>query len=208
MTDVTIDRAPFAAPVPTPPPLAVKAQALADRARWGLSSEPWSGALLRTLVATKPGGNILEVGSGVGVGAAWLLDGMDPTARLTTIELFPGLAKACRDILSADPRAEVVNADAVEWLEAYDGPDFDLVFVDTTVAKFERRDLIVAHLATGGLFIADDLLPQEKWTDAHHPRVARFREDIMAEPDLVPTLVDWASGLVIAAYRPRPAATP
>ncbi|MDN3354457.1 class I SAM-dependent methyltransferase [Actinomadura sp. DC4] len=183
------------------PPLSAKAQAIADKGRWGLSSDRQTGALLRTLAASKPGGRILEIGAGVGVGSGWLLAGMDSAARLTTLELFPGLAKACASVLAADGRAEVVHTDAVDWLTAYAGPPFDLVFVDTTILKFERRDLVFAHLADGALFVADDLLPQEKWTEAHYPRVERFREEIMAEPDLVPTLVDWASGLVIASHR-------
>ena len=96
---------------------------------------------------------------------------------------------------------EVITADATEWLEQYEGPPFDLVFVDTTITKFERRNLVYRHLAHGALFIADDLLPQEKWTDEHHPRVQRLRAEIRQEPELVATLVDWASGLLVATYR-------
>ena len=162
---------------------------------------PGPTLLLRTLAATKPGGRLLEVGTGVGVGAAYLLAGMDPTARLTTLERGPAIANAARTLLTDDERVEVVTTDAVEWLTAYDGPPFDLVFVDTTSAKFERRDLLFAHLAPGALFIADDLLPQDKWTEAHGPRVERFRREIVAEPNLVTTLIDWGSGLVVAAYR-------
>lgn len=187
--------------LPDIPAISARAQAIADKGRWSLSSEPQTGALLRTLAASKPGGRILEVGAGVGVGTGWLLSGMDADSRLITLELFDGLAKACRSVVEVDPRAEVITADATEWLDQYDGPPFDLVFVDTTVTKFERRDLIFRHLKHGALFIADDLLPQEKWTDAHFPRVERFRAEIMAEPDLVPTLIDWASGIVVAAYR-------
>lgn len=183
------------------PPLSAKAQAIADKGNWRLSSDRQTGALLRTLAASKPGGRILEIGAGVGVGAGWLLAGMDAAARLTTLELFPGLAEACASVLAEDDRAEVVRTDAVDWLTAYSGPPFDLVFVDTTILKFDRRDLVFAHLADGALLIADDLLPQEKWTEAHYPRVERFRAEILAEPGLVPTLVDWASGILIASYR-------
>ncbi|GAA1651850.1 hypothetical protein GCM10009733_056220 [Nonomuraea maheshkhaliensis] len=185
------------------PPLSAKAQAIADKGNWRLSSDRQTGALLRTLAASKPGGRILEIGAGVGVGAGWLLAGMDAAARLTTLELFPGLAQACASVLAEDDRAEVVRTDAVDWLTAYSGPPFDLVFVDTTILKFDRRDLVFAHLADGALLIADDLLPQEKWTEAHYPRVERFRAEILAEPGLVPTLVDWASGILIASYRKR-----
>jgi len=183
------------------PPQAVRALRVANRAGFGMSSDHDTGSLLRTLAATKPGGRLLEVGTGVGVGAAYLLAGMDPTARLTTLERGPAIANAARTLLTDDERVEVVTTDAVEWLTAYDGPPFDLVFVDTTSAKFERRDLLFAHLAPGALFIADDLLPQDKWTEAHGPRVERFRREIVAEPNLVTTLIDWGSGLVVAAYR-------
>jgi predicted O-methyltransferase YrrM len=183
------------------PHAAVRARRVADRAGFQLSSDHHTGALIRTLAGSKPGGLLLEIGTGVGVGAAYLLAGMDPAARLITLERGPALANAARTLLADDERAEVVTTDAVEWLTGYHGRPFDLVFVDTTVAKFERRDLIFAHLAPGALFIADDLLPQEKWTEAHGPRVARFREEIVAEPELTATLVDWGSGLVVASYR-------
>lgn len=189
------------------PPLATKAMALAERGRWRLSSEPRTGALLRTLAASKPGGHILEVGSGLGVGSAWLLAGMDAAARLIALEIHAKVAGICRELLAADPRAEVITTDATEWLESYSGPPFDLIFVDTTSTKFDRRDLLFAHMADGCLLLADDLLPQDSWTAEHPTRVARFRHEIIAEPNLVATLVDWASGLVVAAYRqPRRAA--
>jgi predicted O-methyltransferase YrrM len=185
----------------TIPPLAAKAQAIADRGQFKMSSEPRVGALLRTLAASKPGGNILEVGAGVGVGSAWLLDGMDANARLTSLEVHERVGGVCRQILAPDPRAQVVITDATEWLTSYSGPLFDFVFVDTTITKFERRDTLFAHLADGALFVADDLLPQDSWNDEHPPRVERFRKEILEEPNLVPTLVDWASGLVIATFR-------
>jgi hypothetical protein len=38
---------------------------------------PPVGALLRVMAAMKPGGRLLEIGTGTGVGTCWLLDGMD-----------------------------------------------------------------------------------------------------------------------------------
>lgn len=183
------------------PPLAAKARDIARRANLRLASDPRTGQFLRTMAASKPGGRLLELGAQVGVGTGWLLDGMDADARLTTIEIFPRIAEACRTTYAGDPRVEVITADATQWLEQYDGPPFDLVFVDTTETKFERRDLVLRHLADGALFLADDLLPQEKWTDEHLPRVQRLRQEIFAEPRLVVSLVDWASGLLVATHR-------
>ncbi|GAA0611968.1 SAM-dependent methyltransferase [Kribbella sandramycini] len=183
------------------PARAAKARSIAERARLTLASDPRTGQFLRTMAAAKPGGRLLELGSQTGVGTGWLLDGMDADARLTTIEIFPRIAEACRQTYADEPRVEVITADATEWLEQYDGPPFDLIFVDTTDAKFHRRDLVLAHLVHGGLLLADDLLPQEKWTDEHLPRVQRLRDEIGSDPELVVTLVDWASGLLVAARR-------
>src|SRR5262249_61925243 len=51
-----------------------------------MGSEPKTGALLRTLAATKPAGRILELGTGTGIGTAWLLAGMDANAKLHSVD--------------------------------------------------------------------------------------------------------------------------
>ena len=44
---------------------------------FGMPSDLQTGALLRTLAASKPNGSFLEIGTGTGLETAWLLDGMD-----------------------------------------------------------------------------------------------------------------------------------
>jgi hypothetical protein len=68
--------------IPTRIPAALPS-IMSDSAALGfaMSCEPRTGALLATLVASKPGGRILELGTGTGTGSAWLLDGMDADAR-------------------------------------------------------------------------------------------------------------------------------
>jgi predicted O-methyltransferase YrrM len=183
------------------PPLAAKAQAIADEAGFLLSCESRTGGLLRTLAAAKPGGRILEVGAGVGVGTAWLLAGMDDQATLVTLEIDEEAADIVRRLFAAEPQVEVVHEDATAWLETYAGPPFDLVFVDTTVTKFDRRELLLRHMAPGALLVADDLVPGPTWTAAHPARVERFLDELPREPALVTTLMTWASGLAVAARR-------
>ena len=49
-------------------------------------SEHKTGALLRTLAASKPGGVFLELGTGTGASSAWILDGMDIAATLLAVD--------------------------------------------------------------------------------------------------------------------------
>ena len=44
-----------------------------------MASEPKTGAFLAALAASKPGGRLLELGTGTGVGTAWLLSGWTVT---------------------------------------------------------------------------------------------------------------------------------
>lgn len=180
------------------PVLAAKSLAMGEELGFRLASDARTGSLLRTLVASKRGGRVLEVGAGLGAGTAWILAGMDPTARLVSLEIDEEAADIVRDLFKDEPRLELVHTDATEWLERYDGPPFDLVFVDTTITKFERRDLLLRCMAPGALLVADDLLPGPTWTENHPPRVERLRHEIVREDGLVATLMDWASGLVVA----------
>lgn len=183
------------------PMIALEGERIGKTVGFNLSSDRTTGTLLRCLAAIKPGGRLLEVGSGLAVGAAWLLEGMDDDSELVTIEIHPEAASVCRDLLAEDTRATVVEAEAAGWLEAYNGPPFDLAFVDTTIVKFERLDLLLDVLAPGAILIADDLLPQPKWLHGHIERVARFRANIVAHPRLHAILIDWGTGILLASKK-------
>src|SRR5689334_12065619 len=69
-------------------------------------SEQQTGSLLRTLAATKPGGKFLEIGTGTGAGACWLLDGMDQNSSLLTIDQNAEFSAVAKKHLDHDPRIE------------------------------------------------------------------------------------------------------
>jgi hypothetical protein len=51
-----------------------------------MGSDLLTGSLLRTLAASKPSGIFLNLGTGTGLSAAWILDGMDAQSILMTKE--------------------------------------------------------------------------------------------------------------------------
>ena len=172
---------------------------LTDAARLGfaMSCEDRTGALLAVLAASKPGGRLLELGTGVGAGAAWMLDGMAPDATLTSVELDPQVQAVAAARLDDDPRLNLVQQDAGEWLAGYNGPGFDFAYVDCRPGKFERFEQLLQLLTRGALYVGDDLLPQPTWPDDHQQRVDGFLEQLVHERGIRPVVMSWASGLVV-----------
>lgn len=168
---------------------------------FGMACEARTGALLRALAATKPGGRLIELGTGTGVGTAWLLDGMSSDARLVSIDNDAEPQAVAREALGTDSRLELVTADARDWLLAAEPGSADLVFADTWAGKFEMLERSLGLLRPGGLWVGDDLLPQPNWPDDHAPRVPALIEALGNMPDHAAVTMAWASGVVLAVRR-------
>jgi predicted O-methyltransferase YrrM len=164
-----------------------------------LVSEPMTGCLLRTLVASKPGGRFLELGTGTGAATAWILDGMDPQSSLVTVENDERLHSIARRHLGADPRATFVFADGNVFLREAPRAAFDLIFADTWAGKYEDLESALSLLKQGGLYVVDDMDPQATWPTGHEAKVATLLHDLTMHLELHVTKLSWASGIVIAA---------
>jgi predicted O-methyltransferase YrrM len=164
-----------------------------------MSCEARVGSLLATLAASKPSGRFLELGTGTGAGSAWLLDGMSSDATLTSVEADSRVQAVAVKHLGSDPRATFTTADADEWLSGYDGEPFDMAFVDCRPGKFHRLGDLLALLRIGGLYVADDLLPQPTWPADHPSRVNVFLGRLPEVPGMRAMTMEWASGVVLGA---------
>jgi predicted O-methyltransferase YrrM len=108
--------------------------------------------LVATLVASKPGGRIAEIGTSHGEGAKAILAALPHGTSFVTVELDPDRAEQARETLYGT-EAQVLEGDWREHLPQL-GP-FDVVFADGGVGYDEVIDL----LAPGGLLVKDDLAP-------------------------------------------------
>lgn len=164
-----------------------------------MASERQTGSLLRLLAASKPGGRLLELGTGTGVGTAWLLAGMDADARLESVEHDARAVDVARRHLGSDPRVTFHTVDGAAFLERSQPGRFDLVFADTWPGKFTHLDLALDQLRAGGIFIVDDLLPQPNWPEGHGGKVSALIEDLERREGFHATKLAWASGLMMLA---------
>src|SRR5512134_2719492 len=92
---------------------------LRDTATLGfdMASEPRVGSLLAVLAASKPGGRLLELGTGTGHGTAWLLAGMDAAATLDTVDTDANVVAVARRHLGSDARVTFHVMDGAQFLE-------------------------------------------------------------------------------------------
>ena len=164
------------------PPLVARADELARASGFDRSCSEETGRLLRTLAAGKPGGRLLELGTGLGAGAAWLLAGMDAKSTLLTVENDPERATKAAELLRQDERARVRAGD---WADALSDGPFDLIFSDCAPAKQETAHLdhLVDALRPGGLLVVDNFSPPMYLPDRLHGGDAE-RDTLFAHPRL------------------------
>lgn len=171
------------------------------RLGFDMPSEPRTGAFLKMLAATKPGGRMLELGTGTGLATAWLLAGMDEDARLTSVDVAPELQAVARAELGDDPRVDFVIEDGRAFLQRQPPASYDLIFADAMPGKYEGLEEALALVKPGGLWIGDDMLPQANWPEGHETRVAGLLETLQARDGWAVVEMAWASGLVVAVRR-------
>jgi predicted O-methyltransferase YrrM len=165
-----------------------------------MASEPKVGALLAVLAAAKPGGRLLELGTGTGHGTAWLLSGMDAHTTLDTVDTDPAVVAIAQRHLGSDPRVRFHVEDGAVFLQRpQDG--FDLIYADAWPGKFSHLDEALALLRAGGMYVIDDLLPQPNWPDGHAPRVPVLMEDIERRREFITVRMAWGSGLMLVVRR-------
>jgi len=168
-----------------------------DAMGFKMASELQTGSLLRTLAASKVQGRFLELGTGTGVGTAWLLAGMDSGSRLDSVDNDSAVQEVARRHLSGDPRVTFHLMDGEAFLRQLPPEELDFIYADTWPGKFTHLDLALSLLRVGGVYVIDDLLPQPGWPDDHAAKVATLIADLEKRPEFVMTKLAWASGLMI-----------
>lgn len=132
------------------------------------ATTPMDGALLRSLAAARPGGIIGEVGTGPGVGTAWLVSGMGARTRLVSCDIDDALVASARQFFAGYPNVEILCGDWEQVLAPL-GP-FDLLFFDANAQAVLSSpggwDRTIDCLKVGGQVVMGDLFPVELWPDS------------------------------------------
>jgi predicted O-methyltransferase YrrM len=164
------------------PPLVLRALALARAQGFEKSCRPEDGALLHVLAARRGTMRAAEIGTGAGVGAAWIVSALPPQTPFFTVELDPGLAARAAELFAADQNVTVI---AGSWRDSLpEEAPYDLVFVDASDAK-DDVDAVVGLLTPGGTALLDDF-----W---HHPELPDARRDAWLRHPLLSAIELWVT---------------
>jgi predicted O-methyltransferase YrrM len=183
------------------PELVARARKRADELGFAISSAPGVGALLAVLAAAVPaGGRVIELGTGSGVGVAWLVHGVGDRDDVTVMSV-----ETDRRLLHA------VRADAwPPWVEFVEGDGatvvrerapFDLIFADAPSGKVDGLEHTIAALAPRGVLVVDDMDPASHADDGLFDVITRVGEQLVLDPRLLTVELEWSSGIVMATRR-------
>jgi predicted O-methyltransferase YrrM len=178
------------------PPLVRRAQELAAELGFERSCSRETGRLLHVLAGTRGRMRVAETGTGVGVGAAWIVSALDPSVPFFTAEIDAERTAAASRLFADDENVRVLHGDWHDVLPAH--APFDLLFHDGSKRRPDvDGDQTLGLLAPRGLIVMDDLTPGRQGPDP-------VREFWLGHPELAAAeLAVSAHEAVILAVRAK-----
>jgi predicted O-methyltransferase YrrM len=176
----------------------------AERAGFTMSCDPGTGRLLAVLAAAVPAnGRVLELGTGTGVGTAWIAHGLHGRADVEVVTVEIDAATAALAARYPWPSwVRLLTGDGVEVTRGTGS--FDLIFADAQGGKWEGLETTIAALRPGAHLLVDDMTPGT-FADDHHARMtSEVRARLLDHPDLNSVEIAWSSGLILSTRRAYP----
>ena len=186
----------------TEPPGVRAARARAASCGFEQSCENEVGSLLATLAsAVRPGGTIVELGTGAGVGLAWIVHGVGERRDVSvhTVDIDRSLLASTSSAGWPD-YVHFVEGDGARVVREL--APIDLVFADAVGGKIDGLGGTIAALRPGGLLVVDDMNEEAHADDGLVDAIARVRATLLEDARLVVAELDFSSGVLLCGRRP------
>jgi predicted O-methyltransferase YrrM len=168
---------------------------------FSMPSDLYIGSLLKTLITSKPNGNFLELGTGIGLSLSWMIDGMDNESKAITVDNDPELIALAQAAFGDDLRVKIIYEDGSDWIKNYKGKKFDLIFADAWPGKYSELDEALDLVKIGGFYVVDDMQPQPDWPQGHQEQVDKLIDYLEKREDFSLTKLNWSTGIIIATRK-------
>ena len=166
-----------------------------------MPSDLYIGSLLKTLVLSKPNGHFLELGTGIGLSLSWMIDGLNESSTLISIDNDQELVAIANTYFGNDDRVKIICQDGSEWIHHNTNERFDLLFADAWPGKYSEIEKVLSMVKVGGFYIIDDMNTQPNWPQGHETHVNKLVEYLEQRKDFVLTKMNWSTGLIIAVKK-------
>jgi demethylmenaquinone methyltransferase/2-methoxy-6-polyprenyl-1,4-benzoquinol methylase len=175
-----------------------EARERAVRIGFELSCDDGTGRLLAVLAAAVPeGARILEIGTGVGMGCAWMVHGLGSRTDVELVSIeFDAAAAAAAAEGSWPAYVRLIAGDVNELLPTLGM--FDLIFPDAPAGKWTGLGRTIASLRPRGVLVVDDLTAKPDQPEEWNEYLARTRDKLLSHPDLVAVEIADLTGVIIA----------
>ncbi len=181
------------------PPLVKRAKNLAGQMNYTTVCSDGTGRLLRMLSHQFQSGMIGEIGSGCGVGSAWITSALAAGTSFITVEDSPTLSAVARTLFEEHPSVKVLHA---EWHDIVKYGPFNLVYLSASRAKDCAQEVLLEALRIGGTIVIDGLVPVEQMTPEQQSQPDALRSAWLDDPRLLATeILVSASEAVLLATR-------
>jgi predicted O-methyltransferase YrrM len=173
----------------------------AEHAGFTMSCDPGTGRLLAVLAAAVPAeGRVLELGTGTGVGTAWITHGLQGREDVEVVTVEIDAATAALAARHPWPSwVTLLVGDAVDVTRRVGS--FDLIFADAQGGKWEGLDTTVAALRPGAHLLVDDMTPGGYADDNHARKVSEVRDRLLGHPGLASVEIAWSTGLILSTRK-------
>ncbi len=166
-----------------------------------MPSDLYIGSLLKTLVSSKPNGHFLELGTGIGLSLSWMIDGLNESSTLISIDNDQELVAIANTYFGNDARVKIICQDGSEWIHHNTNERFDLIFADAWPGKYSEIEKVLSMVKVGGFYIIDDMNTQPNWPQGHETHVNKLVEYLEQRKDFVLTKMNWSTGLMVAVKK-------
>jgi predicted O-methyltransferase YrrM len=183
------------------PPLVAAAASRAREAGFPMSCDPAVGRLLAVLAAHLPArAKVAELGTGVGVGTAWITSGLLPRTDVTVTAVESDRRTAALAARGDWPSfVSLRHGEALGVLA--EGGTYDLIFADAPDGKWHGLDQTIAALGPDGMLVVDDMTPLPDWPGDQQAKQDQVRQALLTAPELITVELAHGSGVILSTRR-------
>lgn len=170
--------------------------------------EPGAGRALQLLAQATGARTVVEIGTGAGVSATYLLRGMPDHGVLTSIDVEPEHHKAAKATLRAagfvGERVRMITGRALDVLPRLADGGYDLVLIDARKVEYPQYfEQALRLVRIGGMIVIDNALwhgrvPDPAQRDEETTAVRQTLKAARENEDLTTALLPSGDGLLVA----------